>query len=277
MRASPRQPLILRQRATAAITPTSSDVRRPAPSAGRARPPERAETAEPPLLLAPLAAAHALLLLLDEPAEPEAARRRRADAATTTTRTAQARVAAEPRRLPAQPAELPLAVALALLDLLLGQRLELGLPLVAEVLRVVPPARALAALRGRRVVGVLRSACRAAETPAWDEAAGLAGLLLEAQDGLVDGVGHGRDPLAVESEVCAGLFGEGLCCSWGVQEGPLEPVGIYLRRQVDVEVDDAAVGIIRTEIIRVGRYRRRRRGHFPRGLLSRRWSGMAQL
>ncbi|KAG7150318.1 hypothetical protein HYQ46_000741 [Verticillium longisporum] len=62
----------------------------------------------------------------------------------------------------------------------------------------------------------------ALRSPAADQAASLAGFLLQPQHGLVDGMRHGSNPLARQSQIRAGLLGKRLGGSGRVEQRPLK-------------------------------------------------------
>ena len=62
-------------------------------------------------------------------------------------------------------------------------------------------------------------------------------------------MGNGGDPFAGEADVGACLLGESFGHARRVEEGPFEFVGEELVLQVDVEVDDAAIGVVGVENI----------------------------
>ena len=228
--AAPGRALVLCQRTTASVTTarTTPNVWRIPSAAGRARPARGRQAPEPPLLLAAFAAAHALFFLLNKPSESKA------DGHAAR----HARVAAKPGRFSPQATNLAFSVTFALLNLLLAERLHLWLPRFGQLLRIVPPARARSAVALERVVGELgddaadargsTGRCERGRAPARHQTARFAGFLLEAQDGLVDGVRHGGHPLAVQAQVGACLARKGFRGSGRVQQRPLEFVRVHL-------------------------------------------------
>ena len=66
-------------------------------------------------------------------------------------------------------------------------------------------------------------------------------------------MGHGGDPFARQAEVGACLLGETLGQADGVEERPFKFVGVEFVLEVDVQGDDAAVGVVRVELVVYGR------------------------
>ena len=184
VRASPRPPLVIAKSPTSAI-PTTARIRRKSPCRCPGSPLGR-ETSESLLLFAALSASHALFLLLNETTKPKA----------NWDSTSHARVAAEACSFSSQPTDLSLTVTFTLLNLFLAECLQLRLPLISQMLRVITPARTLASRSDSCVVGKLgtASATKCSSAPACYESTRLACLLLEPENSFVYGVCDGRDP-----------------------------------------------------------------------------------
>ena len=209
MTTPPTLPLPLIQPRSTAIPrsrPHAHAIRRP-PPARRTSPPDRTQAPEPPLLLTPLAAAHRRIRTISGLIEIPALTRHHGRHTAL-----HIRRAAEPRRLPPQPSDLPFPIAFPLLDLLLAELLQLRAPLVAEPFVVVPPPAFLAV--DGEVVDFARG----------DQAAGFAGFFFELQYGFVDRVRYCGEPLPAEAFVGAGLLRQPLGCAGRVEEGPFEAV-----------------------------------------------------
>ena len=54
----------------------------------------------------------------------------------------------------------------------------------------------------------------------------------------------GREPFPAEALVGAGLLGETLSCTGGVEERPFEAVGEKVVLKVDAEGNDTSVGVV---------------------------------
>lgn len=217
-------------------------------------PADRRQTPEAALLLRALAAAHALVLA----GGTISSRRGGAESAgeiiaVGATLRRDGVVRREAGGLATLAADLAFTVALALLDFLLAQNLDLRLPVIAEAVLVEAPAGADAEGGFRRAVVLARlvlqhaPAVDAAADDARQAAAVVDHVLLQPQAGLVDRMRHVRHPLAGQAEVGAGLLREELREAGRVQQRPFEFVGVQPVLEVDREAQHAAVAVGRVE------------------------------